>query len=213
MRCKSLYSGCCRSSVPDNSVALVAYPVVVRFHHARRPCAMMEIKAVIGETDMLQTMQQDALLLAGKALDLFDVNESTQIASFIKKLLLVYNSPEYRPKSVILKQTGTPGAHSRRWAEGEAHIKTVYYVVLASYSFSDPENNVTEFVFDHIAHLRHSSSSVDVLPEALCRKWRISDFHGTAGGGGLRQWGHGITPPAGKEERSERDASTSRSIT
>ncbi|KAJ8459714.1 hypothetical protein OPV22_032640 [Ensete ventricosum] len=46
---------------------------------------MMEIKAVIGETDMLQTMQQDALLLAGKALDLFDVNESTQIASFIKK--------------------------------------------------------------------------------------------------------------------------------
>ncbi|RRT52385.1 hypothetical protein B296_00025799, partial [Ensete ventricosum] len=110
--CKSLYSGCCRSFVPGNPVALVAYPVVVRFHHARRPCAMMEIKAVIGETDMLQTMQQDALLLAGKALDLFDVNESTQIASFIKKvqkfydnhLLLVYNSPEYRPKSVILKQ-------------------------------------------------------------------------------------------------------------
>ncbi|RWW01961.1 hypothetical protein GW17_00034978 [Ensete ventricosum] len=37
-RCKSLYSGCCRSSVPGNPVALVAYPVVVRFHHARRPC-------------------------------------------------------------------------------------------------------------------------------------------------------------------------------
>ncbi|RZS08518.1 hypothetical protein BHM03_00039492 [Ensete ventricosum] len=36
--CKSLYSGCCRSSVPGNPVALVAYPVVVRFHHARRPC-------------------------------------------------------------------------------------------------------------------------------------------------------------------------------
>ncbi|RWV78730.1 hypothetical protein GW17_00060251, partial [Ensete ventricosum] len=34
--CKSLYSGCCRSSVPGNPVALVAYPVVVRFHHARR---------------------------------------------------------------------------------------------------------------------------------------------------------------------------------
>ncbi|CAL9130187.1 Dynein light chain type 1 [Musa troglodytarum] len=46
---------------------------------------MMESKAVIGETDMLQTMQQDALLLAGKALDLFDVTESTEIASFIKK--------------------------------------------------------------------------------------------------------------------------------
>ncbi|RRT41435.1 hypothetical protein B296_00042164 [Ensete ventricosum] len=37
--CKSLYSGCCRSSVPGNPVALVAYPVVIRFHHARRPCA------------------------------------------------------------------------------------------------------------------------------------------------------------------------------
>ncbi|RWV92683.1 hypothetical protein GW17_00044897 [Ensete ventricosum] len=37
-RCKSLYSGCCRSFVPSNLVALVAYPVVVRFHHARRPC-------------------------------------------------------------------------------------------------------------------------------------------------------------------------------
>ncbi|RWW45917.1 hypothetical protein BHE74_00048200, partial [Ensete ventricosum] len=34
----SLYSGCCRSSVPGNPVALVAYPVVVRFHHAHRPC-------------------------------------------------------------------------------------------------------------------------------------------------------------------------------
>ncbi|RRT33701.1 hypothetical protein B296_00057122 [Ensete ventricosum] len=36
--CKSLYSGCRRSFVPGNMVALVAYPVVVRFHHARRPC-------------------------------------------------------------------------------------------------------------------------------------------------------------------------------
>ncbi|RWW50873.1 hypothetical protein BHE74_00042836 [Ensete ventricosum] len=34
----SLYSGCCRSSVPGNPVALVAYPVVVRFHHVCRPC-------------------------------------------------------------------------------------------------------------------------------------------------------------------------------
>ncbi|RZS12074.1 hypothetical protein BHM03_00043466 [Ensete ventricosum] len=34
----SLYSGCCRSSVPGNPVALVAYPVVIRFHHSRRPC-------------------------------------------------------------------------------------------------------------------------------------------------------------------------------
>ncbi|XP_073003975.1 uncharacterized protein [Typha latifolia] len=46
---------------------------------------MMEGKAVIGETDMLQTMQQHAIRLAGKALDQYDVTESTQIARFIKK--------------------------------------------------------------------------------------------------------------------------------
>ncbi|KAE8125726.1 hypothetical protein FH972_020500 [Carpinus fangiana] len=46
---------------------------------------MLEGKAVIGETDMLQTMQQDALELAAKALDIFDVTEATEIARFIKK--------------------------------------------------------------------------------------------------------------------------------
>ncbi|GLT83402.1 hypothetical protein SLE2022_016930 [Rubroshorea leprosula] len=46
---------------------------------------MLEGKAVIGETDMLKTMQQDALDLAAKALDFFDVTESTDIARFIKK--------------------------------------------------------------------------------------------------------------------------------
>ncbi|XP_022735140.1 dynein light chain 2, cytoplasmic-like [Durio zibethinus] len=46
---------------------------------------MLEGKAVIGETDMLQTMQQDALDLAAKALDFFDVTEATGIARFIKK--------------------------------------------------------------------------------------------------------------------------------
>jgi hypothetical protein len=48
---------------------------------------MLEGKAVIGETDMLQTMQQDALDLAAKALDFFDVTEATQIARFIKKVI------------------------------------------------------------------------------------------------------------------------------
>ncbi|XVF70414.1 hypothetical protein PTKIN_Ptkin11bG0159600 [Pterospermum kingtungense] len=38
---------------------------------------MMEGKAVIGETDMLQTMQQDALDLAAKALDFFDEFDRT----------------------------------------------------------------------------------------------------------------------------------------
>ncbi|XP_021906089.1 dynein light chain 2, cytoplasmic-like [Carica papaya] len=46
---------------------------------------MLEGKAVIGETDMLQTMQQDALDLAAKALDYFDITEATEIARFIKK--------------------------------------------------------------------------------------------------------------------------------
>ncbi|OMP04602.1 Dynein light chain, type 1/2 [Corchorus olitorius] len=46
---------------------------------------MLEGKAVIGETDMLQAMQRDALDLAAKALDFFDVNEATEIARFIKK--------------------------------------------------------------------------------------------------------------------------------
>ncbi|GMP52817.1 hypothetical protein CsSME_00018501 [Camellia sinensis var. sinensis] len=43
---------------------------------------MLEGKAVIGETDMLQTMQLVALELAAKALDFFDVTEPTQIAEF-----------------------------------------------------------------------------------------------------------------------------------
>ncbi|CAI9088603.1 OLC1v1022980C1 [Oldenlandia corymbosa var. corymbosa] len=46
---------------------------------------MLEGKAVIDETDMLKTMQQDALDLAAKALDFFDVTEATDIAGFIKK--------------------------------------------------------------------------------------------------------------------------------
>lgn len=47
---------------------------------------MLEGKAIIGETDMLQAMQQDALDLAAKALDSFDVTEPTDIARFIKKV-------------------------------------------------------------------------------------------------------------------------------
>ncbi|CAI9784150.1 unnamed protein product [Fraxinus pennsylvanica] len=46
---------------------------------------MLEGKAVIGETDMLETMQQEALHIAAKALDFFDVTEATEIARFIKK--------------------------------------------------------------------------------------------------------------------------------
>ncbi|KAG7015244.1 hypothetical protein SDJN02_22878, partial [Cucurbita argyrosperma subsp. argyrosperma] len=42
----------------------------------RRVGGMLEGKAIVGETDMLQAMQQDALDLAAKALDRFDVNGS-----------------------------------------------------------------------------------------------------------------------------------------
>lgn len=48
---------------------------------------MLEGKAIIVETDMLQTMQQDALVLASKALDVFDVTEATEIGRFIKKVI------------------------------------------------------------------------------------------------------------------------------
>ncbi|KAH1063376.1 hypothetical protein J1N35_028363 [Gossypium stocksii] len=46
---------------------------------------MLEGKAVIGDTHMLQTMQQDDLHLAAKALDFFYVTEATDIARFVKK--------------------------------------------------------------------------------------------------------------------------------
>ncbi|KAL3503283.1 hypothetical protein ACH5RR_037732 [Cinchona calisaya] len=46
---------------------------------------MLEGKAIIGEIDMLKTMQQDALDLVSRALDFFDVTEATGIAYFIKK--------------------------------------------------------------------------------------------------------------------------------
>lgn len=52
----------------------------------QQPLAMMEGKAVVGETDMPQTMQQDALRLAVKALDHFDITDTTEIARFIKKV-------------------------------------------------------------------------------------------------------------------------------
>lgn len=47
---------------------------------------MMEGKAIVGETDMLQKTQQDALDLAAKALDFFDITDATEIARFIKKV-------------------------------------------------------------------------------------------------------------------------------
>ncbi|KAF8023983.1 hypothetical protein BT93_F1245 [Corymbia citriodora subsp. variegata] len=46
---------------------------------------MLEGKAVIGETDMLQAMQRCALDLASRALDDYDVTEATDIARSIKQ--------------------------------------------------------------------------------------------------------------------------------
>ncbi|CAN1239246.1 hypothetical protein LINGRAPRIM_LOCUS2299 [Linum grandiflorum] len=51
---------------------------------------MLEGKAVVGETDMLNTMQHDALHLAANALDFFDVTQPTEIARFIKKVFILY---------------------------------------------------------------------------------------------------------------------------
>lgn len=48
---------------------------------------MLEGKVVIRETDMMHDIKQEALLLAGKALDVFDVTHSTDIAHFIKKVI------------------------------------------------------------------------------------------------------------------------------
>ncbi|RWW39840.1 hypothetical protein BHE74_00054794, partial [Ensete ventricosum] len=45
-RCRSLYSGCCRSSVPGNLAALVAYHAIIYFHHARRPCELGDLNGV-----------------------------------------------------------------------------------------------------------------------------------------------------------------------
>lgn len=47
---------------------------------------MLEGKAIVEETDMLQAMQGDALHLAAKALDIFEATESTDIACFIKRV-------------------------------------------------------------------------------------------------------------------------------
>ncbi|XP_030550998.2 dynein light chain 2, cytoplasmic-like [Rhodamnia argentea] len=46
---------------------------------------MLEGKAVIGETDMLEGMQRYALDVASKALDHYDVTEATDIARLIKQ--------------------------------------------------------------------------------------------------------------------------------
>lgn len=62
---------------------------------------MLEGKAVVGETDMLQAMQQEALNLASKALDSFDVTEPTDIARFIKKVSLKIFNSYIRPLSLL----------------------------------------------------------------------------------------------------------------
>lgn len=53
---------------------------------------MLEGKAVVGETDMLETMQQHALNLAAKALDDYDVTQATEIARFVKQVLATQSS-------------------------------------------------------------------------------------------------------------------------
>ncbi|RWV84211.1 hypothetical protein BHE74_00050610 [Ensete ventricosum] len=61
----SLYSGCCRSSIPGNLAALVAYHVIVPFHHAR-PCAHRQKPSLLnphipGDRPMPQSMVEKPL--------------------------------------------------------------------------------------------------------------------------------------------------------
>ncbi|CAN1775213.1 hypothetical protein LINPERHAP1_LOCUS13259 [Linum perenne] len=70
---------------------------------------MLEGKAVVAETDMLQTMQDDAVHLAAKALDFFDVTEPTEIARFIKKIgslaILLFRgsaTPQLQPTTDVI---------------------------------------------------------------------------------------------------------------
>ncbi|RZR95596.1 hypothetical protein BHM03_00024449 [Ensete ventricosum] len=49
-RMKEVETGCRKSSVPGNQVAIVAYPVVVRYQHARGPCGRSYDRYCIGIT-------------------------------------------------------------------------------------------------------------------------------------------------------------------
>jgi dynein light chain LC8-type len=55
---------------------------------------MLEGKAVIGETDMPQKMQEHAMRCASEALDLHEISDCKDIACYIKKvrLSLLYSS-------------------------------------------------------------------------------------------------------------------------
>lgn len=116
---------------------------------------MLEGKAVIGETDMLQTMQQDALDLAAKALDFFDVTEATEIARFIKKVKYVL-IPKTQKK--MLKYT---------WFS--------LFFLLADIGFVFECRNLIgrmdlggsallERILDHLSHIAMAVSSTFALP-------------------------------------------------
>ncbi|RWW55207.1 hypothetical protein BHE74_00038171 [Ensete ventricosum] len=70
-----------------NQIVEISAPPFSSNLQSKHP-TMLENQAVIRETDMLLTKQQDALRLAGKALDEFDVTDSTEIACFIKKVTM-----------------------------------------------------------------------------------------------------------------------------
>ncbi|RWV82903.1 hypothetical protein GW17_00055557 [Ensete ventricosum] len=71
--CKSLYGGCRRSSVPGNLIALVAYPAIVRFHHARGPCGESAVRLLAYRHYLCQvgrtTVGDSALPVPGRQYD------------------------------------------------------------------------------------------------------------------------------------------------
>ncbi|CAD5169315.1 unnamed protein product [Musa acuminata subsp. malaccensis] len=105
---------------------------------------MMESKAVIGEADMLQTMQQDALRLAGKALDLFDVTESTEIASFMKKGTEEFDQ-SYGPgwQCIVGTDFGSFETHHRGCF---IHFSIGSLMILLFRATSAPEVDTTAFI-------------------------------------------------------------------
>ncbi|XWS09923.1 hypothetical protein CRYUN_Cryun39dG0031600 [Craigia yunnanensis] len=93
---------------------------------------MLEGKAVIGETDMLQTMQQDAHDLAAKALDFFDFTIFCY-GLFMKALYLKQEFDRtYRPGLAILLFMGSavPEAEANQFSALEGEIIAFTYISL-----------------------------------------------------------------------------------
>ncbi|RZS17299.1 hypothetical protein BHM03_00049428 [Ensete ventricosum] len=55
----SFYSECCRSFIPGNLTALMAYHAVVPFHHARRPCVSFKLFGTVIQKGDRQAKEEE----------------------------------------------------------------------------------------------------------------------------------------------------------